>query len=349
MTINVLPAGSGEGVSPANVGAAGVPPASVGVVGVSLADVSSRTLPRLPNVLPGGSQAANFAAQAISAGGDANNIADLWIAQTQYVVTLLHPVYWDPGQTCTEDGGGSGRWTTSSTAAYWYDPTANNGQGADVAWTDGLDAVFSGAAGTVTISGTVSPASITVETTDYVVTNATSSDGLAFASTGTIDVEAGQAAVNAPLSVTGTLTTTGPGTLEIGGPVAVNGGGLLLNRGTLVNNGTLLVNNVSELDNYHYATLDNEGTLTIDNVFWNDRHAAMSNHGTLALDNGSYSVERVLCRAGQLRHVDHRQRERTGHLPLRHARRRGFACPRDRKCPLSLEHRPVDHRRRGRR
>ena len=199
------------------------------------------------------------------------------------------------------------------------------------------------------------------------------------------DIQDGSSNVGLDVSGSGTLTLGGTSSISggvmvgAGGTLAIdeygtlNNFGTLVNRGTLVNNGTLLVNNGSEFDNYshaaldnegmltiddsseldnhRYAALDNEGTLTIDNgsAFGNEQHAAMSNQGTLALDNGSYSVERVLCHAGQLRHVDHRQRERAGHLPLRHARRRGFPFRRGRKRAVALEHRPVDRQRHERR
>ena len=90
------------------------------------------------------------------------------------------PLYWDPDQTGTEDAGGSGDWTTDGSDKYWYDPSL----GADVAWSDGSDAVFAGAAGTVALSGTVSPASITFDTAGYCVTG-TSSDSLTLPSGGT--------------------------------------------------------------------------------------------------------------------------------------------------------------------
>src|SRR6476469_267840 len=54
--------------------------------------------------------------------------------------------------------GGTGTWDVGNT---WWDG------GADVAWTDGNDAVFAGTAGIVTISGVVAPSSMTFQTTGY--------------------------------------------------------------------------------------------------------------------------------------------------------------------------------------
>ncbi len=82
---------------------------------------------------------------------------DLFIADSgNNVVRKVPPtLYWDPHQTDTENAGGGGAWTTDSADTYWYNPLL----GADVAWSDGSDAVFSGTAATVTVSGPVSPAS----------------------------------------------------------------------------------------------------------------------------------------------------------------------------------------------
>ena len=141
---------------------------------------------------------------------------NLFIADSSsnLVRKVAPPLYWDPDQTGTAGAGGSGVWTTNCNDKYWYDPFL----GTDVAWNDGSDAIFSGAAGTVTLSGTVSPASITFDADNYLVVNATSSGSLMLPPGGAaINVEGALSTIDSPIAGSGTLTVTGPGTLALGG------------------------------------------------------------------------------------------------------------------------------------
>ncbi len=72
------------------------------------------------------------------------------------------PYGWDPTNSGGTTAGGSGTW--SSSASNWW-----TGSPPDVAWTDGNDAYFGGAHGTVTISGTVSPNNLYFNTSGYTI------------------------------------------------------------------------------------------------------------------------------------------------------------------------------------
>ena len=141
-------------------------------------------------------------------------------------------LYWDPKSqgaaseaavSSTDTWGGT--WSNNPAILCWYDPSANDGQGADVAWIDGCNAVFAGAGGTVNISGAVRAASITFAAAGYVVTGATSADSLSLPSGGTsIDVAAAQATIDAAITGCGMLTVTGTGPLTLSGDDTHTGG-----------------------------------------------------------------------------------------------------------------------------
>ena len=236
----------------------------------------------------GGDGGAASDAQLNNPGGMAvDGMGNLFIADSgnNVIRKIRQPLYWDPQQTGAEDAGGAGVWTTESDDKYWYDPSL----GADVAWSDGSDAVFSGAAATVTISGTVSPASITFATDDYLVMNATSSDGLMLPSGGTsIDVEGALATIDSPIGGSAALTVTGQGTVALGGVdtyaggTDLEGGTLQLGSGATLGSGSLTVN-AGALDlagnSITVATLSgNGGTITNSNP---------STTSTLTVDQGA--------------------------------------------------------------
>jgi autotransporter-associated beta strand protein len=121
---------------------------------------------------------------------------------------LLTILYWDPNGS--QGAGGSGTWDSST--ACWN--TSPNGTGTLQTWQDGSDAVFSGTAGAVAVSGQVSPRSITFNTTAYALQGgavAMPDDGA------TIDVPSGSATISSPITGEGGLTKTGEGTLILGG------------------------------------------------------------------------------------------------------------------------------------
>ena len=145
-------------------------------------------------------------------------------------------LYWDPDQQGAASeavGAGDGdnecgTWDDDPTNLCWYDPASN----ADVAWTDGNEALFANVAGTVTVSAVVSPAAITFDSGGYIV-NGTSGDSLSLPAGGTcIYQAAGQTTINCPITGNGTLTVTGPEGLLLGG-VNTAAGGLDIQDGTL--------------------------------------------------------------------------------------------------------------------
>jgi len=106
--------------------------------------------------------------------------------------------------------GGSGIWSAGS-GNVWYNPLS----GQDIAWTDGVSVVFTGAAGTVTISGQVSTGSVTISTANYLVQSGTL---LSPASTGmTITVSSGTDTISSTITGSGGLTKSGTGSLLLGG------------------------------------------------------------------------------------------------------------------------------------
>src|SRR3989304_2992260 len=121
---------------------------------------------------------------------------------------LLTILYWDTnGQQAGV--GGSGAW--SAAAALWSTDPLGGGTLQTLGPND--DAVFSGNAGTVTISGTVSAHSIRFSTTAY----ALQSGNISLSSTGTeIIVDSGlNAAINTMITGSGGLTKSGSGTLTL--------------------------------------------------------------------------------------------------------------------------------------
>ena len=161
---------------------------------------------------------------------------------------------WDPSQSCTEYVGGSGTWSSASNDAYWFDPAS----GTDVPWGDGDNAVFSGSANTVTIDGSVSPASIDFDTGGYVV-----SDGSLVLPSGgaTIDAAAGATIVSS-ITGPGGLTKVGSGTLTLAAANEYTGG-------TDVEAGQLTMGNAAALGSssstltLHGGSLDVNGNVLV--------------------------------------------------------------------------------------
>jgi autotransporter-associated beta strand protein len=137
--------------------------------------------------------------------------------------------YWAPGET----GGGDGTWSSSSSV--W---SANpNSQGTGNQATTGL-LIFSGAAGTVTIDGTVSAAAgIQFSTTDYNLVEGASGPNLnltgADPATNVLDVATGTATISAAVAGSSGMTKDGSGTLVLSHISNTYGGGTMLNLGTL--------------------------------------------------------------------------------------------------------------------
>ncbi len=122
---------------------------------------------------------------------------------------LAGTLYWDTDGSGSGDNsstgaglGGSGNWN-SSTANWW------NGTGAsNVVWSDGSDAIFYGAVGTVT-AGTVSANSMTFKTNGDVVKSGQ-------VTVGTVSVDAGiTATISSTIAGTATMIKSGAGILAL--------------------------------------------------------------------------------------------------------------------------------------
>lgn len=103
-------------------------------------------------------------------------------------------------------------------------------RGSNLAWINGSDAVFGGTGGVVTVSGTVSAASITFDATAYRLTNGTIAlTGIPLIATGGNDVS-----LESAITGSAAITKTGTGTLVLGGPsTSVFSGTLTIAAGTV--------------------------------------------------------------------------------------------------------------------
>lgn len=134
------------------------------------------------------------------------------------------PLYWDPNATTGTALGGAGSWDLVGNV--WYDGSS------DIIWTDGNDAYFTGAAGTVTLQTSITAGNLffTNTTESYVLTNATGGEVLTVA--GGIDTGGGEHIIGAPIRNSGTLNKNGDGRLHL--PVDNSGtltGSLVINQG----------------------------------------------------------------------------------------------------------------------
>ncbi|CAN5821127.1 hypothetical protein BH09VER1_BH09VER1_47100 [soil metagenome] len=135
--------------------------------------------------------------------------------------------YWDGTNTVANNivDGGTGAWNTANTN--W----TNVGGSINNAWVAGSDAIFSGVAGTVTLSAQT-VGNITFSTSGYTVTAST----LTLSNGSAIDTGSGTATINSNLGVGPTsYSKSGSGMLILGGNNTVTGT-FNLNDGTVVAN-----------------------------------------------------------------------------------------------------------------
>ena len=152
---------------------------------------------------------------------------------------LLAILYWDSNGS-TAGLGGSGTW--DATSAYWN--TRADGSGSTQAWVSGSDAVFTGTAGTVSLSGQMNANSITFNTSEYQLQN-----GSLVAPSGgmTINVSTGTSTISSVIGGSGGVTKSGEGALTLSGTntftggTAVSAGTLQFAGGGLGSSGTIAV------------------------------------------------------------------------------------------------------------
>ena len=163
---------------------------------------------------------------------------------------LLTVLYWDPSGSKGASLGGTGTWANNS-GARWYNPNTGN----DVVWNNanGDTAVFGGTAGTVTVSGQVSAAGMTFNTTSYVIQSGT----LSLPAGGTqINVEAASASISSAIGGTGGMTKLGSGTLTVSGNNTYSGS-------TAINAGILTASGTSALSSSSTVVLANTAGVTL--------------------------------------------------------------------------------------
>jgi fibronectin-binding autotransporter adhesin len=145
-----------------------------------------------------------------------------------FAVSSLHsaPLYWDPNATTGTALGGTGNW--DEIGNFWYNGTT------DTIWAsaNGDDAYFTGTAGIVTLTSSVTAGNLyfTNTTGSYVLTNATGAEVLTV--NGTIDTGGGEHTIGTPIINYITLTKNGNGRLHL--PVDNSGtlfGTVMINQG----------------------------------------------------------------------------------------------------------------------
>ena len=139
---------------------------------------------------------------------------------------LLTVLYWDPDRNPANNNvttgaglGGAGTWDTS--AASWFNPAT----GQDVVWNSANNdtAVFSGASGAVSLSGTTAAGGVQFQTANYAIQNGT----LALTGVGTVITANESGTIGANIAMDGTANrrwAIAQGkTLTVGGDVAYTG------------------------------------------------------------------------------------------------------------------------------
>jgi outer membrane autotransporter protein len=159
--------------------------------------------------------------------------------------------------------GGSGTW--DNITANWFNGSTT------VPWVSGGTAVFGGAAGTVTVSGTVAAGGATFGTNGYTITSGT----LALSgTTPAVTTNAGvSATINSLITGSSTLVKTGAGTITIGNGANTYTGGTTVSQGTLVFGGNSALGS---------------GTVTL-----GDQNTGAANVSLLANFGNFFTVEKI--------------------------------------------------------
>jgi autotransporter-associated beta strand protein len=207
-------------------------------------------------------------------------------------------LYWDPthvlsnSELDSSSGNSNGVWNTDPTNAVWYDPDIDS----DVAWdiSGSSVAIFAGAPGTVTASGSVSVGSVDFAVGGYVVNHDASSGGLV--GPGYITVSTGTAALNLPITGAGGILKFGAGALALGGSNTFGGPGesLSLEQGTLdINSASALGRSGTAFYIFTGTTIDNTsgGPVTLANNYPEYWYGGFTFAGSHALNLGAGAVD----------------------------------------------------------
>lgn len=211
--------------------------------------------------------------------------------------------FWDGSSGNTNNGaidGGSGTWNSSNTN--WTN-AADNASG--VIWVSGDTAIFSGVAGTVTVSGTQQIGGLTFNSTGYTISGDSldingaaavlSASGSATISSaiidsgggGTVTISAGTISLSGSNTFAGGTSVSNGASLNLSGSLA----GSLTNAGTTVisaggfTSGALIQNSGTSTINGQVASLDVNGGSTTNNATVTGvatTSAILINNGTLS-------------------------------------------------------------------
>lgn len=194
-------------------------------------------------------------------------------------------LYWDANSSTAGAGSSpSATWSTSSWHKYWNDNSG--GTTSPERWTNGRYAVFSAGSDatgsfTVTVSGTVRTAGITIEEGTPTFTGGTIN--FSDASPDFVVNSGLTATVNSVISGSNGLTKSGTGTLIFGGSAKTYTGNTTVDTGTLQLNSSNLINNASDLAVASGATfLLNWGV--------SETVGALSGAGTANFRTGTFTV-----------------------------------------------------------
>ncbi|WP_353567723.1 autotransporter-associated beta strand repeat-containing protein [Haloferula sargassicola] len=155
------------------------------------------------------------------------------------------PLYWDGSSTTADADGGAGVWSTAAVPTNWDSEVV---AGSDLPWTNGSEAVFGGVGGEVTVSGSVSAASLTFGSPGYSTVGGTINlTGTPAIDDGGHDVTIGSVlAGSAPIVKTGSGTLTLAGSNTFSGLFTISSGTVKagintpLGTGTSTSNGTVV-------------------------------------------------------------------------------------------------------------
>lgn len=192
---------------------------------------------------------------------------------------LAAELYWDPTQSAGTALGGSGNWDQVS--SNWFNGTD------DLAWTNANndDAIFSGTAGTSTLTENISAGNVyfTNVTGNYFITNATGAEVLTLG--GVIDTGGGEHTIGAPISNSTTLNKNGAGRLHLPvdnsatltGTVAINEGDVSVEN----NNGAGQTNPITVADGAALVLNGGVAGLTVYPTNLNINGSGITNSGAL--------------------------------------------------------------------